>query len=258
RGIIEVLPPGWQYPHDCQARILFENLTIQPPDFQTTRWVQKADIVVQGETLGAVEVFYLRDLPRSDEGPFLKEERKLIGTIAERIASSVTQRRLRAAFEGWAAADQVSAQGDWRVVLEFLRETDPALLKRLSRIRRLFCESLDLINIAKRFIEVKDFYDLLGKVIFPPGCHGKLGRKSAGLSLAKKIIYKAPESSALLREVKVPRPWYLTSDWIQDFVHHNDLEDVLNRKYMEIDQVRQEYPHLVALFKRSSFPSEFA
>ena len=27
---------------------------------------------------------------------------------------------------------------------------------------------------------------------------------------------------------------------------------------MEIDQVRQEYPHLVALFKSSSFPSEFA
>ena len=48
RGIIEILPPGWQYPHDCQARILFENMTIQPPDFQATRWVQKADIVVQG------------------------------------------------------------------------------------------------------------------------------------------------------------------------------------------------------------------
>ena len=47
RGIIEVLPPGWQYPHDCQARILFENLTIQPPDFQTTSWVQKASIVAQ-------------------------------------------------------------------------------------------------------------------------------------------------------------------------------------------------------------------
>ena len=65
RGIIDVLPLGWQYPQDCQARILFENLTIQPPDFQATRWVQKADIVVQGETLGAVEVFYRRDLPRS-------------------------------------------------------------------------------------------------------------------------------------------------------------------------------------------------
>ena len=134
RGIIEVLPPGWQYPHDCQARILFENLTIQPPDFQTTPWVQKASIVAQGETVGTVEVSYRREMPRSDEGPFLKEERKLIETIAERIASAVTQRRLRAAFEGWAAADAAAtAQGEWRIVLEFLRDTDPALLKRISR-----------------------------------------------------------------------------------------------------------------------------
>ena len=385
RGIIEVLPPGWQYPHDCQARILFENLTIQSPDFQATPWVQKASIVAQDETVGTVEVYYRREMPRSDEGPFLKEERKLIETIAERIASAVTQRRLRTAFEGWAAADAAAtAQGEWRVVLEFLRETDPALLKRISRklinhlswsgvqeakellrrggailraeqglstdenrplpqdapghssdlttqalriagehlsdteilncvtrwikedkasflvralenqdtslgeimecveryrhtgveegelslytqkglrvslIRRFFSESLDFINVAKNFIDVKDFYDLLGKVIFPPGCHGKLGGKSAGLFLAKKIIDKAPEASALLHEVKVPRTWYLTSDWIQNFVHHNDLEDVLNRKYMEIDQVRQEYPHLVALFKSSSFPSELA
>ena len=378
RDIIEVLPPGWQYPHDCQARILFENLTIQPPNFQVTPWVQKANIVAQGETVGSVEVSYRREMPRSDEGPFLKEERKLIDTIAERIASAATQRRLRATFEGWATADAATAtQGEWRIVLEFLRDTDPDLLKRISRklinhlswsgvqeakellrrggailavelgssadenrplpqdapghsadfttqalriagehmseteilncvtrwikedkasflvralenqdtslgeimecveryrhigveegelsvytqkglrvslIRRFFSESIDFINVAKSFIEVKDFYDLLGKVIYPPGCHGKLGGKSAGLFLAKKIIDKANEASALLHEVKVPRTWYLTSDWIQNFVHHNDLEDVLNRKYMEIDQVRQEYPHLVALFKLS-------
>ena len=384
RGIIEVLPPGWQYPDDCQARILFGDLIIQPPEFQVTPWVQKANIVVQGEAAGTVEVFYRRDMPRSDEGPFLKEERKLIETIAERIASAVTQRRLRTAFEGWAAADAAaSAQGEWRVVLEFLRDTDPALLKRISRklinhlswsgveeakqllrrgagissaepglstdenrplpqdipghssdltthalrlagehmseteilncvtrwikedkasflvralenqdtslgeimecveryrhigieegelslytqrglrvslIRRFFSENLDFINVAKNFIEVRDFYDLLGQIIFPTGCHGKLGGKSAGLFLAKKIIDKAPEASAILHDVKVPRTRYVTSDWIQNFVHHNNLEDILNRKYMEIDQVRQEYPHLVSLFKSSSFPSEF-
>jgi pyruvate,water dikinase len=385
RSIIEVLPPGWQYPHDCQARILFENRVIQPDDFRSTPWVQTANIVVQGETVGVVEVSYLQEMPQSDEGPFLKEERKLIETIAERIASAVTQRRLRAAFEGWASASAVpAASGGWRVVLEFLRDTDPTLLKRISRklvnhlswsgvreakellqrsgtalasqgaisadenrpipqdalgasidltreafriaeehlseaeilscvtrwikedkasflvralenqdtslgeivecleryrhidleeaelsvytrkgmrvslIRRFFSESLEFINVAKNFIEVRDFYDLLGKVIYPPGCHGKLGGKSAGLFLAKKIIDKAPEGSELLRQVKVPRTWYVTSDWIQHFVHYNDLEDVLNRKYMDIDQVRQEYPHLVALFKSSSFPSEFA
>ena len=385
RGMIDVLPPGWQYPHDCQARIIFEDRVIQPPDFVPTPSVQSANIVVQGETVGSVEVSYRAHVPKSDEGPFLKEERKLIETIADRIASHVMQRRLKTAFEGLSAAasDLASDKGEWRVVLEFLRDTDPVLLRRISRklinhlswggvqeakellqrdgsptltdatnpgdenrplrrdvpavvdltteafriasqhlseseilscvttwikeekssflvralenlatslgevieaieryqhvaieeselslstqkglrvslIRRFFSENLEFINIAKNFIEVKDFYDLLGKIIFPPGCHGKLGGKSAGLFLAKKIIEKAPEASGELRRVKVPRTWYITSDWILNFVHHNELEDVLNWKYMEIDQVRQEYPHLVALFKSSSFPSELA
>ena len=385
RGIVEVLPPGWQYPHDCQAQITFEKQVVQTSDYVVTPWVQKADIVVQGEVLGSLEVSYKSALPRCDEGPFLKEERKLIDTIAERISSALTQRRLKAAFEAWSDADKSpTTQGEWRVVLEFLRDTDPALLRRISRkltnylswsgvpeakellrgrsrdasgqrrgdldenrplpaeeggnsadvtseafqiaaqhmsdsevldcvtrwikedkasflvlalenqdtplgevmecieryrhigideselslytqkglrvslIRRFFSESLAFINVAKNFIEIKDFYDLLGKVIFPPTCHGKLGGKSAGLFLANKIIEKAPEATSVLRAVKVPKSWYVTSDWIQSFIHHNDLEDVLNRKYMDIEQVRQEYPHLVTLFKRSSFPSEFA
>ena len=66
RGIIAVLPPGWQHPQVCQARIIYEDLVVQPPDFQATPWVQKADIVVQGETVGAVEVFYREPMPRSD------------------------------------------------------------------------------------------------------------------------------------------------------------------------------------------------
>ena len=130
RSIIQVLPPGWQYPADCQARIIFEGTAIQAPEFLPTPWVQRASIVVQQEAVGAIEVSYRRELPRSDEGPFLKEERRLIDTIADRIANAVTQRRLKAAFEGWGAASATaSAAAEWRVVLEFLRDTDPALLK---------------------------------------------------------------------------------------------------------------------------------
>lgn len=383
RGIVEILPPGWQYPHDCQARIVFENRPIESADFQATPWVQSANIVVQGETVGTIEVSYREQMPRSDEGPFLKEERKLIDTIADRLAGHIMQRRLKSAFEGLtAAADgHTPAKGEWRVVLEFLRGTDPVLLQRISRklvnhlswngvgeakellqrggvattavsegenqpirrqpsdrfpdlttealriasehlseneilacvttwikeekssflvraleqmdtplgeiievieryrhtnidetelslstqkglrvslIRRFFSESLDFINVAKNAITVRDFYDLLGKIIFPPRCHGKLGGKSAGLFLAKKIIDKHAPSQSVLHQVKVPKTWYITSDWILNFVHHNELEDVLNWKYREIDQVRQEYPHLVTLFKSSSFPSELA
>ena len=40
RGMIEVLPPGWQYPHDCQARIVFNGQSIESANFQPTEWVQ--------------------------------------------------------------------------------------------------------------------------------------------------------------------------------------------------------------------------
>jgi predicted nucleotidyltransferase len=386
RQIIKILPPAWQYPDIGQAQITFEGRVFQSPDFQVTPWVQSANIVVQGKPVGTIEVSYREQMPRVDEGPFLKEERKLIETIAERIASAVTQRHFKAVFEGWAAtADGVTTgKGEWRVVLEFLRDTDPALLKRISRklinhlswtgvqeakdllqpggplspadagvfhdenrplpqeslakdvdltteafriasqylieteilacvttwikedktsflvralesqdtplgeimegleryrhtgvdeselslstqkgirvslIRRFFSENPDFINVAKNFIQVKDFYSLLGKIVFPPRCHGKLGGKSAGLFLAKMIIEKTLEASELVQQVKVPRTWYITSDWISSFVHYNDLEDVLNRKYMEVDQLRQEYPHLVALFKSSPLPPDLA
>ena len=31
RGIVEILPLGWQYPNDCQAQIVFENRVAQSP-----------------------------------------------------------------------------------------------------------------------------------------------------------------------------------------------------------------------------------
>ena len=37
------------------------------------------------------------------------------------------------------------------------------------------------------------------------------------------------------------------------FVEYNQLEDVYNRKYLEIEQIRREYPHIVQVFKNSRF-----
>src|SRR5512135_1615107 len=85
RGLTEVLPAGWQYPSVCWAKISLENSVYQPPRVTETPWVQRAAVIVQGEKVGAIEVFYTRQMPRADEGPFLKEERKLIDTIAERL-----------------------------------------------------------------------------------------------------------------------------------------------------------------------------
>ena len=62
--------------------------------------------------------------------------------------------------------------------------------------------------------------------------------------------------SSPIGEIKIPRSWFIPSDGLLDFILHNDLAEVHNRKYDETDRVRLEYPHLVQLFKNSFFSAE--
>jgi len=124
---------------------------------------------------------------------------------------------------------------------------------RVSLIRQFFFDQLSFINIAKNFIEVDDFFNLLQKVIFPVHSQGKLGGKSAGLFLAYHILKKSPDAKELFHNLKMPATWYVSSDGLPNFIKYNNLEEVTEQKYKETDQVRMEYPQIIQLFKNSYF-----
>ncbi len=84
-GFVEILPSGWAYPEITAARICFDDKNFKTENFKVTRWSQKEDIYVNGMHRGFIEVVYLKEKPPMDEGPFLKEERKLLYAIAERL-----------------------------------------------------------------------------------------------------------------------------------------------------------------------------
>ena len=73
RGIVEIVPHGWQYVDICKARILLDNVAIEPEGFRPSPWTQSARILVEGEPIGTIEVVYSKTMPHADEGPFLKE-----------------------------------------------------------------------------------------------------------------------------------------------------------------------------------------
>ncbi len=127
---------------------------------------------------------------------------------------------------------------------------------RANLIRRIFSDQLEFINIAKNYLKVIDFRDLLPQVIFPEQSHGKLGGKSAGMLLAHSILKHFAENNELLRDIKMPKSWYLTSDVMIQFMNYNNMEEILEQKYKNIDEVRKEYPHVVLLFKNSYFPPD--
>jgi len=124
---------------------------------------------------------------------------------------------------------------------------------RAALVRRFLTDQRAYVNTAKQVLRVTDFDDLAQRIVAPAKSHGRLGGKSAGLFLASKIVARASGFAELLGKIRIPRSWYIPSDGILDFIAHNDLSDVHNRKYLEPDRIRLEYPHLVQLFKNSFF-----
>jgi len=381
RGIVAVIPPGWQYPDVCLAKITLDDSVYQSPGFIETPWVQHADINVQEEILGRISVYYGEERPAEDEGPFLKEERRLIDTIAEQFGLHILHRQLRVVFQEQKKIEE-ERKSEWGVILDLLRRTDPKLLMLISRkminylywkgvkeaqqllehlsptlttqdeliydanrpfksqtsetlldnsenvfkvagqhlsedeildniqkwikedrsgflvdtlvnpgssleeissaieryhhlasqglelseprehwfrvalIRRILSDQPGYVEVAKHFIYVDDFSNFMQRVIYPSDSHGKLGGKSSGLFLAAQILNKSSQEKVILTGVKTPKTWYLTSDGIFYFMSYNNLEDIVVQKYMEVNQVRQEYPYVVNVFKNSPLPPE--
>lgn len=136
RRVIEAIPSGWQYPGACRVRIAYNGTEHHSPDFVPTPWVQGAPILVRGTPVGAVEVYYGEEMPVAEEGPFLRDERKLLDTIADRLGSCITHRQLLAAMQEWRSVQQGLGQhgtNDLSAVLDLLRCTDRNLLYRISR-----------------------------------------------------------------------------------------------------------------------------
>jgi pyruvate, water dikinase len=380
QGIVRALPPGWQFPDVCEAQMVYNEKICQTSGFRETAWLQSADIIVQDQYLGKISVCYTEERPPSDEGPFLKEERKLINTIADQFGFFILHQQLRQVFHEQLKTEE-ERKGEWWVILDLLKRTDTGLLTRLSSkmvnylywngvreaeellrlfspayredtqlsdenrpfqqqpaeniqavsdqvftlasqqlseatileniqrwikedrsnflvdvlvnpsssladisaaierfhllapqgieltpprkkwfrtalIRRVLGDQPSFINRAKDYIDIDDFSGFMRRVIFPAVSHGKIGGKSAGLFLAAQILKQSPRERELLQGVKTPKTWYLTSDCVFYLISYNNLEDVVEQKYKDLSQVRQQYPYIVHVFKNALLPPE--
>jgi pyruvate,water dikinase len=385
KTVAEAIPPAWQYPEVCVTRVSLENLECCSPGFTETIWKQQVDIQAQDEVIGKIVVCYTQQMPVADDGPFLKEEIKLLNTIADRIGHFVMFRRIRQVAHDYQTASERLSEHvvpEWRVVVDLLRATDKNLFTTICRrmlnylswsgvpeaeellqksgslsmdkertvfgednrplqrnamrsvesvtdkvldiaaehlpeeqilanvqkwiqedkltflihvvnsncslaeltdalrryshivpedtdlppaarkgilialIRRTLSEQLQYINIAKKYFSISDFHSLFSRVIYTGESHGKLGGKSAGLLLAEQVVEQAGKTIPDLKGIRVPASWYVASDVLLSFLRFNNLTEVVEQKYKDINQVRLEYPHVVQSFKNCSFPPE--
>lgn len=380
KGIIKAIPPGWQYPDVCQAEINLAGKVYHSPDLNKSPWVQEADIIIQEDKLGWISVYYTQERPAADEGPFLKEERKLIDTIADQLGFYILHQQLREVFQERMKSEE-ERKSEWSVILDLLERTDPGLLMRITRkmitymswnnipgvdsllelfnptyqdgeafnnfnrpfqdqdsrdilalsdevftiasnylphedildniqkwikedrsgflvdvlvspsssladiasaferfstiakqgielttprekwfrtalIRRLLSDQPKFLEAAKKFIEIDDFHNFMNRMVHTATSHGKLGGKSSGLFLAEKVLKRSTREDKFLSDIKTPKTWYLSSDSVFNFMSYNNLEDIVEQKYKDFYQIRQEYPYILHVFKNSPLPPE--
>lgn len=125
---------------------------------------------------------------------------------------------------------------------------------RAALVRRLLTDQLPFIAVAKKYIRVRDFNYLLEHLVPTEGNQGRVGGKAAGLLLARSILDQAKRQGRFDTEFKIPESYFIPSNGIIEFIEHNHLEEIINLKYQEIDEVREEYPLVERLFKSGAFP----
>ena len=81
----QMLGSGWQYPEVCEAKIEFNGHSYTSPSYQPSAFCQTAHFKTQDGKKGSIEIVYTQPMPDEFEGPFLKEERDLINTLAESV-----------------------------------------------------------------------------------------------------------------------------------------------------------------------------
>jgi len=99
KEVVRLIPPSWQYPEIAGSRITFEGTEYKTRIFKKTKWMQKADIIVNDKKVGTVEVCYTDKKPIKDEGPFIKEERNLINAIAKRLGDFFERKKVEEALK---------------------------------------------------------------------------------------------------------------------------------------------------------------
>ena len=109
RSVLEAIPPGYQHPTICEARIILEGKEYASLDFIETPWMQKAEIVIDNHVSGEIQVCYVQKVFDNDPA-FLPEEQKLLNAIADHLSRFIFHRRLKKTLQISLSAENIPEQ----------------------------------------------------------------------------------------------------------------------------------------------------
>lgn len=177
-NILKLIPPAWQYPEITVARIVLYGKEYRTPGFKETPWAQIKSLALRGENIGSLEVYYTEERPNLDDGPFLKEERRLLDVIAERLGGIIERVRTDEALKRYAerleelvterTAELISSNQQLKREIRERRNAEETLRKREKELEKKTI-NLEEVNTALKILlkqRDRDKSELEEKVFF--------------------------------------------------------------------------------------------
>lgn len=118
--IADLLPGSWQHADVACGRIVVRDRQYASRNFRRSPWGFRAEIMVDEQNVGCVEMYYRQKTPLADEGPFTREERRLLNAVAERLSGIVRR---------------VEAEHELYKERQALRESNIAMRELMARIQ---------------------------------------------------------------------------------------------------------------------------
>jgi PAS domain S-box-containing protein len=137
---VELIPAAWQFPENACARIRLDGQEYVSKHFKTTRWHQNTQIILNGNHVGDVDVYYLKIPPLCGDGPFLEEEDRLLRAIGERLSKVLWLKRSEEALK--------ESESRYRVLTEQVAE-GVALVQdhRFCYVNPEFCKLFNVSSV---------------------------------------------------------------------------------------------------------------
>jgi len=118
-------------------------------------------------------------------------------------------------------------------------------------IKTMISDHLEFVRIAKGWFTADDFKFIQSRRIGG----GKIGGKAAGMLLAWKILQAS--APAITQQVTLPNSYFIGANVFYDFLSLNGLAEY-DQKYKSQEQIRAEYPQILAAYESARFPEAIA
>lgn len=90
--VLKAIVSSFQYPEDACAELRVGDQVYRTDNYRETGWKLGRGLMDQGEMTGYLTVYYLRERPESDFGPFTKEEKNLLIVITRYLGQIIKRK----------------------------------------------------------------------------------------------------------------------------------------------------------------------